>query len=324
VNKSFFIALILILGIVAKTEAQQNLVYNGDFEIYDTCPTGLSSPSDPQINHCLGWIMPTPASSDYLNVCAATTNAVPTNSLGYQQPYNGNGYCGFFAFGNSTYPWYEYVQGELTTTLQQGHVYQLTFHVCRAEAFDYAVSRIGVYFSNSRIYRNDTYPFLGVVPQVENPAGQYIIDTTNWTTITGTFIAQGGETILTIGYFQDTLSTDSLRVYNVAQTLDSYYYIDGVSLVELPSMLSIPNVFTPNGDGMNDLFFPNFENITYSEMTIYNRWGNRIKTCSITQGWDGNNNEGKPCTDGVYYFVVVANGSDDKKFLLKGFVQLLR
>jgi gliding motility-associated-like protein len=64
--------------------------------------------------------------------------------------------------------------------------------------------------------------------------------------------------------------------------------------------------------------------ITFSEMKIYNRWGNEVKTSSIEQGWDGNNSDGKPCTDGVYYYVISAKGVNDRAFLLKGFVQLLR
>lgn len=82
--------------------AQQNLVYNGDFEIYDTCPVNISTPGDLQIEHCLGWTAPTKlGTSDYFNVCNNITFAyqagVPKNFFGYQQSFQGNGYSGFYA-----------------------------------------------------------------------------------------------------------------------------------------------------------------------------------------------------------------------------------
>lgn len=75
----------------------------------------------------------------------------------------------------------------------------------------------------------------------------------------------------------------------------------------------IPNVFTPDGDGINDLFFlPGKE----EELQIYDRWGNYICRCT---GWDGRNSRGEECSQGVYYYI--ANSS---KGNTAGFVQLVR
>lgn len=73
-------------------------------------------------------------------------------------------------------------------------------------------------------------------------------------------------------------------------------------LVEVPkiSQLFIPNVFTPNGDGINDVFYVvgEFDASFYAE--VYNRWGNKVASWnSIFDGWDGTH-KGQACQDGVY------------------------
>lgn len=67
-----------------------------------------------------------------------------------------------------------------------------------------------------------------------------------------------------------------------------------------PSKVAFPNAFSPNGDGMNDIF--NFESrfITAVIMKIYNRWGELVyQTENIDQGWDGNVG-GKAAPPGAY------------------------
>ncbi|NOZ36061.1 MAG: gliding motility-associated C-terminal domain-containing protein [Chlorobi bacterium] len=68
----------------------------------------------------------------------------------------------------------------------------------------------------------------------------------------------------------------------------------------------LPNVFTPNGDGINDLFKPYpYKYVDKINMTIYNRWGNEVfKTEDPDINWDGRDFQtGKPVSDGVYYYV---------------------
>jgi len=55
--KPFYIIIFLLL-FCCEAKTQTNLVYNGDFEIYDTCPLNPSTPGDLQIEHCLGWTAP--------------------------------------------------------------------------------------------------------------------------------------------------------------------------------------------------------------------------------------------------------------------------
>lgn len=67
----------------------------------------------------------------------------------------------------------------------------------------------------------------------------------------------------------------------------------------------IPNVFTPNGDNINDLFFPNDIKAGCYTITILNRWGN-IMFQGDKEGWcwDGNSQNGKRVCEGVYFYII--------------------
>jgi gliding motility-associated-like protein len=66
----------------------------------------------------------------------------------------------------------------------------------------------------------------------------------------------------------------------------------------------VPTAFTPNGDGLNDVFKPKLNCLSYEfHCTIFNRWGQKIfETNDINKGWDGNYSGNKlPPGSYVYY-----------------------
>jgi len=87
----------------------------------------------------------------------------------------------------------------------------------------------------------------------------------------------------------------------------------------------LPNVFTPNGDGINDFFIPTqITDIREATISIYNRWGKvMLDKGKLTQGWDGTNNE-EACAEGVYFYVISYQGIDLLWYNLNGYVTLLR
>lgn len=100
-----------------------------------------------------------------------------------------------------------------------------------------------------------------------------------------------------------------------------------VITVEIPSKLEIPNVFTPNGDGANDLFFVRMANLNEIKASIYDRWGNLVYEETNSKGnieWDGTNLYGKECSEGTYYYVITATGKDNKSYDKKGSISLYR
>jgi len=92
-------------------------------------------------------------------------------------------------------------------------------------------------------------------------------------------------------------------------------------VVQQVNPLIIPNVFTPNGDGVNDYFFiPGLDTYSENEITIINRWGNVVYEKKNYQGdWTGN---GLP--EGTYYYVLRAFTLAGVWDVYKGYVTLLR
>lgn len=86
------------------------------------------------------------------------------------------------------------------------------------------------------------------------------------------------------------------------------------------SMLLVPNVFTPNGDGTNDEFRVAYRSIKEFHCWVYNRWGYLVYEWSDpAKGWDGTIG-GKPAAEGAYFYVIRALGTDaaaDAKYTMK-------
>jgi gliding motility-associated-like protein len=95
-----------------------------------------------------------------------------------------------------------------------------------------------------------------------------------------------------------------------------------------PQYLYFPNAFTPNNDGINDIFKPEEQDILAYSMSLYNRWGQKVfETNNINQGWDGKI-KGAPAPAGVYFWKARYIGYDKSKHLrptyLNGTVTLLK
>lgn len=93
---------------------------------------------------------------------------------------------------------------------------------------------------------------------------------------------------------------------------------------DVNSSLQIPNVFTPNGDGSNDLFLVVGKGIGQFDMKIFDRWGVLMnESFSLSQGWDGRTIAGEVASNGTYFYVITANGLDGKVYNEKGYLQLI-
>ena len=93
-----------------------------------------------------------------------------------------------------------------------------------------------------------------------------------------------------------------------------------------PSIIFMPNAFTPNGDGRNDLYPMNQYMVKGSlyNVKLFNRWGEKIaEFTNPDMNWDGNIN-GKPAPEGVYIFMAYWIGCDNEKRSLQGNFTLLR
>ena len=97
-----------------------------------------------------------------------------------------------------------------------------------------------------------------------------------------------------------------VAVSNSHCQLDSVEFTISIS----ESMVVVPNVFTPNGDGTNDEFRVVYRSLKEFHCWVYNRWGHLVYEWSDpAKGWDGTIG-GRPAAEGAYFYVIRALGTD--------------
>ena len=91
---------------------------------------------------------------------------------------------------------------------------------------------------------------------------------------------------------------------------------------------TLPNIFTPNGDRINDLFVPfPYRGVREIDLQVFNRWGQQVfSTQDPDIGWNGTlNNNGESCPDGVYFYtctVIFIRLNGDEPIQLKGYLHI--
>lgn len=89
--------------------------------------------------------------------------------------------------------------------------------------------------------------------------------------------------------------------------------------------VELPNMFSPNGDGINDLFKPAYTYVEWAEWSVYSRWGQKVfGSTDPIGGWDGTYH-GRPASDGVYFVELRAgNYRDATVVFLQVTIHLMR
>jgi hypothetical protein len=224
INKYLKLLFLLYSLFQGKNIIAQNLVPNPCFEQYSSCPDFLI-----QLSNCMGWssYKETP---DYFNNCSNVPGIKPPNSyFGFQYPHNGNGYAGIYCFVKNVVNDRELIGSQLSSSLLIGQKYFISFYVNLGGASQpcnttVAANNMGVKFS--------TVPYSFDNPaSINNTANFYtntiIADTTKWTKISGSFIADSAYSYIIIGNFFDDTNTDTLFLAQINNSY-AYYYIDDV------------------------------------------------------------------------------------------------
>ncbi len=101
--------------------------------------------------------------------------------------------------------------------------------------------------------------------------------------------------------------------YSVTVTDDNQCsaFIDGLEITDDMRCFDLPNSFTPNGDGMNDMWNLDLTYYSTAAIKVYSKWGNQVWEASgTTLSWDGTSN-GKDLPSGTYYYVLdIDNGNN--------------
>jgi len=151
----------------------------------------------------------------------------------------------------------------------------------------------------------------------------------------------GGDLINNLWYEVDELISDEL-VLSYLVTDDSWVYFEStnalfcvaIDSVFIRSRLDIdlyfPNLITPNGDGLNDIFnIGASETVLTMKLNVYDRWGNHIyageesEDRSIKTGWDGTY-QGRAVEIGAYTYMVEVLFINQERSIYSGEVQVIR
>ncbi|GAB4250297.1 MAG: hypothetical protein Kow0079_03510 [Vicingaceae bacterium] len=323
-----------------QTVAQTNLVPNPSFEDYLVCPSqaGVVNLIVP------GWGLSF-STADYYHQCGSYPVGVPFNSSGYQYPKSGQAYVGFYLYFKP-YNFSEFIQTRLLKSLKKDKTYCVSFWINLSDSSKYAVHNIGVLLTSDSIPAFNAPLIKNYNASVENSREENPLnDKENWKLLEFNYTAQGDEKYMIISNFKDTSDTDLEYVGSLNEIADfAYYYIDDVSVILCETQsdtayVLVPNVFTPNEDGINDVILIETKGVKHLQVSIYNRWGMEINTRTYGEDfweaqndtgnttvsiWDGQTNEGYKVSNGTYFYVVTYTTYNDEVATTKGSLSLLR
>lgn len=328
ISLSFFI---LFFGFCISVFAQ-NLVPNPSFEDYILCP-GIGESSS---IFAVDWHTDI-NSANYFHTCSSNPDfSVPDNAAGFQYPAKGDAYCGFYAAIENNPNAIEFIGTTLLEPLIIGQKYYVSFRVSLADediSINYfcGVDKLGMLFTNL-LYADTTAPGIIIMlppPMVNNFSHIYttdiIIDTSNWVTISGTFIADSAYKYILIGHFFD-YNNSNIICLDTTSTYDkvSYYYVDDVCVSDDSSTCNIQTDIRENTLKSKSKInnypnpFRNSTTFTYSigkpglvELLIHSYFGQYITTLVNEQHDEGSYSINWNTTDiapGVYFYTLKVDG----------------
>ncbi|MFH2094810.1 MAG: hypothetical protein ABIJ16_03840, partial [Bacteroidota bacterium] len=201
--KKFNIKIFLVLFVICiqlSVINSQNLVPNPSFEDTVACPNFTN-----EVSKAIGWNNNSNGTPDYFHVCSQYSVSVPNNVLGYQYPMDSNAYCGLY-----TYTWVslnqrEYIGRQISSPLIIGQKYYCSFCVSLASidsststSCNCASNNLGLLFTTTP-YNYDIWNPTSIRNFAHINSNSIISDTLNWTTISGSFIADSSYQYFTIG-----------------------------------------------------------------------------------------------------------------------------
>jgi hypothetical protein len=225
--------LLLAISIFIMTSRahSQNLVPNGDFEIYGTVPCGWSANPGEFASSTASWNSPTNATPDIHSTLVPQncTNHHPNSTAsctnGSQMPHSGNIFAGFYT--HFSILWREYLQVQLTQPMIPGTTYYVRLYVSIGEESQEATNNIGVGFSTT-VTNSGNSGALGFAPQILFP--DTITDTLIWVLLKDTITPTQPYEYIIIGNFFDDASTNVVSMNPGGCVPGAYYYCDDVCI----------------------------------------------------------------------------------------------
>jgi gliding motility-associated-like protein len=135
---------------------------------------------------------------------------------------------------------------------------------------------------------------------------------------TATFLWQDGSTASSFVIIRE-------GIYKLTATNECGSHSDAITITKGLCNILMPNAFTPNNDGLNDVFKVKYPfAVKAFNMLVYNQWGEKVfETNNMREGWDGYR-KGQSPLQGVYVWVISFTDTNNKPQQLKGTVTLIR
>ncbi len=162
------------------------------------------------------------------------------------------------------------------------------------------------------IYQGEVFSLQAITNPDVNSSASF-----EWT-YNGNPIGGNGPTLTTQSLFPDNTFTVTVTTENGCEFFDEFYQ------PAIPPVYQLPNAFTPDGDGLNDVFKVVYLGLIEVEtFMVFNRWGQLVyESNDIDQGWDGTHND-KPAISDVYVYLIKLK-TPGETIELKGDVTLIR
>lgn len=127
------------------------------------------------------------------------------------------------------------------------------------------------------------------------------------------------------GAYGRMINVSQPGVYSVTVSNECSSHTSSATISLKECGLKVPNVITPNGDGMNDVFVIEYGGVKEYDIVITNRWGNILfESNDPTNVWDGKNKGGQLVGSGTYFYRIIAKLESGEEAVEQGFVQVVR
>ena len=331
---------IVLFALFSVMSMAQNLIPNPGFE--DNAGLPFTTGQWSLVDH---WDNAGSSSSspDYFHGQGSLGGDLPETPIGEVYAFEGDAVMGFAATGEKGTNFREYLSIELSQALEPGKAYEVSFRITNGSVSQF--SNAGLSSSHLGIHLSSTPPSqIGNNPLMLTPDGRYgnTVYNTAWQLLRFYVEADEADRFLTIGVFGADDDKDILDQTGRGGSL-AYYFVDDFKLVEVepePILAEeveirdekdiepenplteelesledfyIPNAFSPDNDGINDLFVPCSKKGFPYTMRIFNKWGELVYEMNESSpGWDGSNVK-RDRTSEVYVWQLIYEKLDEDK-----------
>lgn len=297
----------------------QNIVANGSFEDYSSCPDLWTDWSQAQISKSAGWYIPTLGTTDFFHVCGTNGASIPNTMFGYMNPDNimDSAFAGMETYSANPAAVREYMAYDISP-LTIGTLYHVTLKIVPSPNSSLYTDCFGVYFLTSTNVIDRNSQRIIVNPQI-NYENFGIQSDSTWKMLTGNFIADSAYTKIMVGCFEHTDSVGVIYPYPNLTNPFQYYLYDEICIssnindcIQTTGILGNANndgiaIYPNPTNGEININLGNHNSADDGDLIISDVVGNKIYQGKTHLGNNNVNIESYP--KGIYFLTIFIGGN---------------